>query len=55
MLTLSIQITREGTLLVLQDGEAGTAEVCRLEDPFLTGLVLDAEFKLEQLQSPSDP
>lgn len=55
MLTLSIQVTREGTLLVLQDGESGTAEICRLDDPFLTGLVLDAEFKLEQQQPASDP
>ena len=55
MLTLSIRIERAGLLLVLQDSELGVAEACQFQDPFLSGLVLDAEYRLEQQQSASDP
>lgn len=51
MLTLAIRMEPEGPLLVLQDTEWGVAEVCQFQDPFLKGLVLDAEFRLEQWQS----
>ncbi len=55
MITLAIRIESEGPLLILQDSEWGIAEACQFRDPFLKGLVLDAEFRLEQRHSAADP
>jgi hypothetical protein len=54
MITLAIKIESEGPLLVLQDSEWGIAEACQFRDPFLKGLVLDAEFRLEQRHTAAD-
>ena len=55
MITLAIRIESEGPLLILQDNEWGISEACQFRDPFLKGLVLDAELRLEQLHSAADP
>jgi hypothetical protein len=55
MITLAIRIESDGPLLILQDSQWGIAEACQFRDPFLKGLVLDAEFRLEQKPSAADP
>ena len=54
MLTLAIQIEAEGSLLILKDSAWGVAETCSFRDPFLKGMVLDAEFRLEQRNCAAD-
>jgi hypothetical protein len=54
MITLAIRIEPDGPLLILQDSEWGIVEACQFQDPFLKGLVLDAEFRMEQRHSAAD-
>lgn len=55
MTTLAIRIAADGPLLVLQDSEWGIAEACQFQDPFLKGLILDAEYRLDRRPSVMDP
>jgi hypothetical protein len=55
MPTLAIRIEPEGPLLVMKDEAWGIAEACQFQDPFLTGMILDAEYRLEQRHSAADP
>lgn len=54
MTTLAIKMESGGPLLVLQDNEWGVAEACQFRDPFLEGLVLEAEYRLEHKPSAAD-
>lgn len=54
MTTLAIRMTSDGPLLVLQDSEWGIAEACQFQDPFLKGMILDAEYRLERPPSVAD-
>lgn len=54
MITLAIRLEFEGPLLVLQDDEWGIAEACQFQDAFLKGLILEAEYRLEQRSSAAD-
>ncbi len=55
MITLSIRLETDSPLLVLQDSEWGAAEACQFQDPFLKGMILEAEMRLEQRSSAPDP
>lgn len=54
MITLAIRLESDGPVLVLQDKTWGIVEAYPFQDPFLKGLVLEAEFRLEQRHSAAD-
>ncbi len=54
MMTLAIRMASDGPLLVLQDSEWGIAEACQFQDPFLKGMILDAEYRLDRNPSVAD-
>ena len=55
MTTLSIRLEPEGPVLVLQDLDWEIAEACLIRDPFLRGLVSEAEHRLALRHSTVDP
>lgn len=55
MITLAIRTGSEGMLLILEDRGRGEVEAWPFRDPFLVGMVLDAELRMEQRHSAADP